>query len=321
MRVKSAMVKIERILCPTDLSTEADEALRYAVALALAYDAKLLLLCCTDIKSAKAPIENRHRSVDIASSFEHALIRHLGLAQLCDLKWEALAIENVRDVGEAINHQAKTHCADLIVMRSRRRPRAAVLLGSTAETVSRSAPCPVLITHPNEVEWVSFSTGEIDLRRMLIAHDFSTDSEMALQYGCSLAEEYQAELHLLHVLDSTAHREPELAWSASSSGSAYAFVASKLQRAIPKEAFLWCNVLTSVRCGKVYEEVLAYAQEHKIDLICMGASGNNRSLSNFFGSNVDRVLRQAPCPVLVARPMRYSESVEDVVGKSKATVR
>ena len=250
-------------------------------------------------------------SVDIARSFEQALIRHLGLAELCNIKWEALAIENVRDVGETISHQAKTHRADLIVMRSRRRPHAAALLGSTAEKVSRSAPCPVLVTHPNEVEWVGFSTGEIDLRRVLIAHDFSTDSELALQYGCSLAEEYQAEVHLLHVLDSAGHQEPELAWSASSSGSAYAFVASKLQRAIPKEAFLWCNVVNSVRCGKAYEEVLAYAQEHKIDLICMGASGSDWGLGKLFGSNVDRVLRQAPCPVLVARPTRHAEAMTD----------
>jgi nucleotide-binding universal stress UspA family protein len=305
------MVKIERILCPTDLSAESDEALRYAVALARAYNAKLLLLYCTEIKSAKPPIENRHLSVDVACSLEQALIPHLGLAQLCDLKWEAFAIENVRDVGETITHQAKTRCADLIVMRSRRRPHAAILLGSTAQRVSRSAPCPVLVTHPNEVEWVSFSTGEIDLRRVLIAHDFSSDSELALKYGGSLAQEYQAEVHLLHVLDSSGHQEPELVWSASSSGSAYAFVASKLQRAIPKEAFLWCNVVNSVRSGKVHEEVLAYAKEQSIDLICMGASGSDWSLGKLFGSNADRVLRQSPCPVLVARPTKYAEPVAD----------
>jgi len=140
-----------------------------------------------------------------------------------------------------------------------------------------------------------------------------------MQYGCSLAEEYQAEVHLLHVLDRAGQQEPELAWSASSSGSAYAFVANKLQRAIPKEALLWCNVVNSVRCGKVYEEVLAYAKEHKIDLVCMGASGSDWSLSKLFGSNVDRVLRQAPCPVLVARPTRYAEPLADVAGKINET--
>ena len=45
------MIKIERILCPTDLSAESDEALQYAVALARIYQAKLLLLHCSEQKS------------------------------------------------------------------------------------------------------------------------------------------------------------------------------------------------------------------------------------------------------------------------------
>lgn len=309
------MVKIERILSPTDLSTESDEALRYAVALAQAYNAKLLLLYCAEINSAGRSNGNKQSNVDIVSSFEQALIRHLALANLCDIKWEALAIENVRDVGEAISHEAKTHCADLIVMRSRRRPHAAVLLGSTAQKVSRTAPCPVLVTHPNEVEWVSFSTGEIDLRRVLVAHDFSADSELALKYGSSLAQEYQSELHLLHVLDSSGNREPEVSGSASMSGNANPPVASTLPRAIPEEAFLWCNVVNSVRSGKVHEKILTYAKEQAIDLICMGASGSDWGVSKLFGTNVDRVLRQAPCPVLVARQINRTASVLDSAKK------
>ena len=313
------MLKIERILCPTDLSTESDEALRYAIALTRAYDAKLLLLYCTDIKSPKAPRENRHLSVDIACSFEQSLIRHLGLSQLSNLKWEALSIENVGDVGEAIAHQAKVHQTDLIIMRSRRRPRAAALLGSTAETVARRAPCSVLVTHPNEVEWVSLSSGEIDLHRVLIAHDFSPEAEVALSYGCSLAQEYQAEVHLLHVLDSDGRHEPELAWSVSSNRSAYASVATKLQRAIPKEAFLWCNVVNSVRCGKAHEQLLAYAREHEIDLICIGSNGSDWNLGQLFGSTADRVLRQASCPVLIARPNRSGGPALDEVLETTVT--
>lgn len=295
------MVEIERILCPTDLSTQSDEALRYAVALAHAYEANLLLLHCIDIKTPNAEVrEGVHRSL------EQAFSSHSGPTQTHDINRQILAIENVKDVGESITHQARIHRADLIVMRSRRRPRAAVLLGSTAETVARTAPCPVLVTHPNETEWVGLS-GEIDLNRVLIAHDFSRDSELALKYGCSVAQEYQAELHLLSVIDNTAGQsEPELAWSTSDTGTAYAFVASRLQRAFPKEATLWCNVINSVRYGKPYEQVLAYAKEHEIELICMGASGSDWSLGKLFGSNVDRVLRQAPCPVLVARPTKWT---------------
>jgi nucleotide-binding universal stress UspA family protein len=175
--------------------------------------------------------------------------------------------------------------------------------------VCRTAPCPVLVTHPLEREWVGFSTGKIDLNRVLVAHDFSRDSELALNYGLSLAQEYQAELNLLHVLPTAGQEEPELAWSASSTGNAYTFVTQKLQQAIPKEAFLWCNCVNAVRCGKASEEIVAYAREREVDLICIGASGSDWTLGKLFGSNVDRVLRQAPCPVLVARAIRRADSV------------
>ena len=178
------MLRIERILCPTDLSSESDEALRYAVALTCAYKAKLFLLYCKEASS------NGHENApgsEITSLFTESLASHLGLADFCDLNWEGLVAKNVPDVGKAIVQEAAKHKIDLIVMRSRRRPHAAVLLGSTAETVSRTAPCPVLVTHPGEREWVGLSTGEIDLQRILVAHDFSSDSELALNCGISLA--------------------------------------------------------------------------------------------------------------------------------------
>ncbi|MGH9874496.1 MAG: universal stress protein [Pyrinomonadaceae bacterium] len=298
------MVKIERILCPTDLSRESDEGLRYAVALTRAYEAKLFLLHCSNAKSTDDESEIKSTNADISCVFAESIAPHLGLTGLSDLDLEGLVVRNVENVGKAIVQEAANHKVDLIVMRSRRRPRAAMLLGSTAETVSRSAPCPVLITHPLEREWVGLSTGEIDLHRVLVAHDFSADSELALKYGLSLAQEYQAEVHLLHVLATAGQEEPELAWSASSRASAYSFASRRLQQRFPKEAFLWCNCVNAVRCGKAADEVLAYAQEHEIDLICLGASGSDWVLGKVFGSNVDRILRQAPCPVLVARPIQ-----------------
>jgi nucleotide-binding universal stress UspA family protein len=153
---------------------------------------------------------------------------------------------------------------------------------------------------------VELSPAEIDLHRILVAHDFSPDSELALKYGCALAEEFEAELHLLHVLNTAGREEPELAWAQPSADCAYTLLASKLQRALPKEAFLWCNVINAVRYGKAHGEVLAYAKEHQIELICIGASGRNWKRL-IFGSTVDRVLREAPCPVLVARPIRHRE--------------
>ncbi|HEU4876111.1 MAG TPA: universal stress protein [Pyrinomonadaceae bacterium] len=298
------MITIQRILCPTDLTTEADEALRYAVALSSVYNAKLFILYCREPGTNRNGNGGDAKTVEREPLFIDSLAPHLGLKSVSELNWEGLVAENTGDVGRTIVREAAKHEVDLIVMRSRRRPRAAALLGSTAETVFRTAPCSVLVTHPQEREWVSFSTGEIDLNRILVAHDFSADSELALKYGVSLAQEYQAELHLLHVLSKEERDQPEVAWTQASSESGYKNATLQLQAAIPKEAFLWCKIVNAVSCGNAYEEVLTYAKEHAIDLICMGAGGTRFILGVLFGSNTNRVLRRAPCPVLVARPKK-----------------
>jgi nucleotide-binding universal stress UspA family protein len=143
---------------------------------------------------------------------------------------------------------------------------------------------------------------EIDLQKVLVASDFSIDSELALQFALSFAQEYQTELHLLHVLPVAlapvvANLPPEVE-------SEFQRAARLLQQSVPDEARLWCKVLQAVKTGQPYREILSYAEENRIDLICMGVHGAGFAMRALFGSNTDRVLRQAPCPVLIARPLR-----------------
>lgn len=290
------MIQIRRILCPTDLTTESDEALRYATALASAYGAKLMLVYCRQPGS----IVEWSTASSAARIFETALFTYLDTNELRTLDWEPVIIES-DDVGTAIINEAFNRSADLIVMRSRRRPHAAVLLGSTAESVCRKAPCPVLVTHPSEREWVGLSTCEIDLKRLLVAYDNSADADVAAKYGVTLGEEYQAEVHLLHVMNGESSK-----LSDDDFVTADERAAEQLQALMPPEASLWCNFVTAVSWGQPAAQIVAYAKEHEIDLICMGASGTGFSLDKLFGSTVDSVLRHAPCPVLVSRPMKQA---------------
>jgi nucleotide-binding universal stress UspA family protein len=152
---------------------------------------------------------------------------------------------------------------------------------------------------------VGRTTGEIALERVLVAHDFSDGSELALRYALTLAQEYQSECHLLHVLPKP-DGGPEIMWTPANRETIYQNAMRRLQGAVTGEARLWCNIKPAVRWGKPYQEILAYAEENSIDLILMGAIGTNHGIGALFGSNVDRVLRQAPCPILIARPLRPS---------------
>lgn len=308
------MVKLEKILCPTLLTPDSDEALRYAVALAREYEARLLLCHCSPKARAFAGrgVDERR---DLRRYFEDSLTTRLGITDFSKLDWEGFILEG-DEAGQLITRLAAAERVDLIVMRSRRRPHAAALLGSTAETVCRTAPCSVLVTHPRQREWVGFSSGDIDLRRVLVAHDFSDRSELGLQYGLSLARRFQAELHLLHVLQKPENGEPEVAWVPGTAGNLYHTAVRKLQEAVPGRASLQCKVEAVVLAGKPYEEVLHYAGQNEIDLVCMGADGVDFAPHTLFGSNVDRVLRQAPCPVLVARAFKPAPFPE-VAGASQ----
>ncbi|HKC63580.1 MAG TPA: universal stress protein [Pyrinomonadaceae bacterium] len=314
------MIRIKKILCPTDLSEASADALSYALALAHAYDAKLYLCYSAEGSTVWDETLSSMTLDNMRGLFANLIIRHLGPVDLTSINWEGLLIEGGGEPAEAITRVAAEHSVDLIVMRSRRRPHRAALLGSTAESVCRIAPCPVLVTHSQEREWVDSTTGEVNLKRVLVAYDFSDDAERALTCALSLAQEYQAELHLLHVLPKPTQDGPEIAWGPSSIEGAYHRAARRLQKAVMTEAYLWCKVKHAVRWGRPYQEILAYAKEEKIDLISMGAQGKNFSSEGLFGSNVDRVLRQAPCPVLVARPLKpnlviskQSEMVERAV--------
>lgn len=302
------MIEIERILCPTDLSADADGALLYGLALTRAYDAKLVVCYCASEEKLQGIAAVNGLSYALSHDraktlFEGSLLRYVPPVTFASLEWEGVVVKG-EDAGEAIVETAAEHAVNLIVMRSRRRPHRAAVLGSTAESVCRTAPCPVLVTHRDEREWIEASTGAIQLKRVLVAYDFSDHAELALRYSLSLAQQYQAELHLLHVLPPKTASEPEIAWYPMAGEAAYHKAVSRLRKAIPSEADLWCNIKHAVSEGQPYREVLSYAEKNDIDLIGIGAHGAGFGMRALFGSNVDRVLRQAPCPVLVARPLK-----------------
>jgi nucleotide-binding universal stress UspA family protein len=291
-------MRIERILCPNDLAPGSEAALRYGVALARAYGAELLQIYCQDGAADSLSTVKPHEAMNAA------LLKSASPSALRALKSQSNII-NCEDPGECITREAARCRADLIIMRSRRRPHRAALLGSVAESVCRTAPCPVMVTHNDERDWISESDRRIGLQRVLVAYDFSDYSELALKLALVIAQEYQAELHLVHVLPPFTLNEPEISWYPIGKEGAYHKAARRLQKAVPDEVHLWCKIKNVISEGQPYREILHYAERNEIDLVCIGAQGAGFGIQTLFGSNVDRVLRQAPCPVLVARPLKH----------------
>ena len=87
----------------------------------------------------------------------------------------------------------------------------------------------------------------------------------------------------------------EISWTSPATEGPYHAAARRLHESVPAEVHLWSNVTHAVREGKAYREIVSYAVEQDIDLICIGAHGEGFTLGTLFGTNTDRVLRQAPC--------------------------
>ncbi len=295
-------ININRILNPVELSVAREGgALRYAIALAGSFRAQLVL-CFSGSKLPTKTIKSAtEREMD--ELIRRALEIYLAVPSASQVDWESIVIE-AEDVAQGIVQEAARRGVSLIVMSASRHPVLHALLGSVAESVCRTAPCPVLVTHPSEHEWVGATTGEIDLRVVLVAHDFSDYSELALQHGLAMAQKFQSELHLLHVISEPVLQESEPAGSKAAIENIYHQTTQRLNTAISAQARLGCQVKTVVRWGKPYREVLSYVKEHAIDLIAMGAHGAGFEINALFGSNVDRVLRQVNCPVLIARHLK-----------------
>ena len=297
------ILNFERILCPVAQAHESDEGLRYAILIARSYGARLSVLTCNDGSSPGHETADAMRT-GIKRAIEHSFVSLPGSADAVRLDWDLTVVNNNRPA-EAINTEAAFQNADLIVMGSRSRSApSVVVLGSTAEAVCRTAPCSVLVTRLHARHDGTKTNGKLELKKLLVATDFSSYSELALQYGLSLAQEYQSELHLVHVITGARSTEAEISWTTQDTEGPYHAAARRLHESVPAEVHLWSNVTHAVREGKAYREIVSYAVEQDIDLICIGAHGEGFTLGALFGTNTDRVLRQAPCPVLVTRPVQ-----------------
>ena len=209
------------------------------------------------------------------------------------------------DPAREITAHAREAGADLLVAGTHGRsglPR--WLLGSVTEELLRTAPCPLLVVPP-DVDEAPPPVPAL-LRRILCAVDFSDPSLRAVELSLSLAQEADARVLLLHVLEAFVPAVPLL----PPAGPAVAdylrdledHAAERLRRVIPEGASEWCEPTVSVVRGKPWREIVRKADEHDAGLIVLGVHGHGTLDRLFFGSTATGVVRHAGCPVLVARP-------------------
>ncbi len=153
----------------------------------------------------------------------------------------------------------------------------------------------------------------VRLKKVLVPTDFSDSARHALKYGVSFAEEYGAEITLLHVVEIVAvgyasDLFPVPMAEAFQEISTYA--RSELKKLADEIRARGISVREVVVQGKPSVEILRVAKEETSDMIVLGTHGKGVLDQALFGSTTERVVRKAPCPVLTCRPSGH-EFVED----------
>ena len=150
-------LRVKQILAPTDLTKDSRKGLRYATALAKHFNAKLTVLHV--IEELHSLDHGPGGEVLPEDAFQELQVAGQKLNEIVeDIKKEHPAVEATEVIGSVCSHIIELAAllkADLIVVSTHNYPWFKRLMtGSDAEKIARHAPCPILIVHQREHDFL-----------------------------------------------------------------------------------------------------------------------------------------------------------------------
>lgn len=127
------------------------------------------------------------------------------------------------------------------------------------------------------------------IRSILVPIDFSKNSEVALDHACELGKQFDAKVHLVHVIDS------------NSNDASFRKAEELLFTTLTPTQEHSLDIKRSVLRGTISEQLGEYSHSNGIDLIVMGTKGRNGFSRQPLGRNVERVITHVSRPVMVIR--------------------
>ncbi|PSQ95816.1 MAG: universal stress protein [Bacteroidetes bacterium SW_9_63_38] len=296
-------MNVDNVLIPTDFSACADHALTHALEVADRFGARLHILhVVNELDPDWYGISDaQERAVKLRDQIrEEARDRLEELAPDRELD-TTVSLQLSFDVADTIYEYVDERDIDLVVMGTHgRQGLDRLLLGNVAHKIIRHLPCPVM-TVREEVPW----TGEEDVsyEDVLTPVDFSEHSQAALKVSKTFSSAYAARLHLLFVAEKrtvptfsdtgtpgigVVEMDPEIVANAEKA----------LKQLNENVGGPEVESRYHVREGDVSSDIVDFSETHGIDLIVMATRGLTGVSRFLIGSNTERIVRVAPCPVL-----------------------
>jgi len=162
---------------------------------------------------------------------------------------------------------------------------------------------------------------ELLLKHILVPVDFSECSRKALQYAVSFAKQFCADITLLHVIVTVPPPPQMMVFESETVRAKYHEEAAKRLSDWRGEVVSRAPVKAIVREGiAAHQEIVAMAHQCNCDLIVIGNHGRSALSRMLTGSTAERVVRNAPCPVLIVREREHEFLVGANEGSSEKSV-
>jgi nucleotide-binding universal stress UspA family protein len=300
------MYPFKNILYPTDFTPHAHAALKYAAAFARESGGRVVLL---SVQSGTVPanlLTLPERVFEEQSDKKWLQQLRADVKEVLDdpllegVEVDPLIIEG--EPAEEIARAVRDYEIDLItVVTHGRKGLAHALYGSIAEDIIAEAPCPVLTIRPPQHDFVEHrqSRTEIRLNRILLATNFRPNVLAATNVSAELAGRTGAELHAVYVIgDYMEHMADIFPDSAGPSVARLRQHVEERMAGFARDA--GGKITTHIAEGRPYEEIVRLATEKDVDLIVLGTSVHAPLFGGApaLGPDIERVIRNAPCPVL-----------------------
>ena len=141
------------------------------------------------------------------------------------------------------------------------------------------------------------------IKKIAFSTDFSRNSDDAFEMAVDLAEKYQAELAIIHIIPPVINplmMDMEL-MPVETSRALIVQIEEKMGERYGKRIPQNITYQFIVRDGHVPSEIVRYLEESETDLVVMGSFGLTGMGLVFFGSVAQSVSNQSPCSVIIVR--------------------
>jgi nucleotide-binding universal stress UspA family protein len=143
----------------------------------------------------------------------------------------------------------------------------------------------------------------VSVKRILVATDLTEENRKTIYFGLALAKRFGAHLTLLHVYKQS-YSSDEV-WN----DRMHFLGTLKLWEENVKERFADCDA--EFREGELAEEIARTAKEREVDLIVISTHHYNWLTRLAYGCDAERILRHAPCPILIVQTDNNKASEEE----------